>query len=162
MNPVYISIGSNLDQPQQQVSTALQELANIAQSKLICHSSLYRNPPLGPQDQPDFINAVAKLETDLSAEQLLQQLLTIEEAHGRKRGGERWGPRPLDLDILLYSDHVIQTASLTIPHYALRERYFFLYPLAEIDENVCLPSGESIKQLLAQCLPCDLETICSD
>ncbi|VDZ58008.1 2-amino-4-hydroxy-6-hydroxymethyldihydropteridinepyrophosphokinase [Serratia odorifera] len=128
---VYIALGSNLAQPLQQVNTALEALAHIPRTQLIACSSFYRTKPLGPQNQPDFLNAVVAVDTRLPAEQLLDHTQAIERNQGRVRKDERWGPRTLDLDMLLYGDRVINTDRLTVPHYGLKEREFMLYPLAE-------------------------------
>ncbi|MDZ7902145.1 MAG: 2-amino-4-hydroxy-6-hydroxymethyldihydropteridine diphosphokinase [Rheinheimera sp.] len=105
---------------------------------------------MGPQDQPDYVNAVAALHTKLSAEQLLDQLQQIELSHGRVRKAERWGPRTLDLDILLFGDMVIETPRLTVPHYGMAVREFVLYPLAEIAPDLQIPKLGSLAALLAQ------------
>ncbi|MDN5969650.1 MAG: 2-amino-4-hydroxy-6-hydroxymethyldihydropteridine diphosphokinase, partial [Enterobacterales bacterium] len=114
MTRVYIALGSNLANPLHQVQSALNALAELPQTKLIATSSLYRTPPLGPQDQPDYLNAVVALDTDLSAENLLDHTQKIEQEHGRVRKDERWGPRTLDLDILLFGDEIINTERLTV------------------------------------------------
>ncbi|EFE96227.1 2-amino-4-hydroxy-6-hydroxymethyldihydropteridine diphosphokinase [Serratia odorifera] len=145
---VYIALGSNLAQPLQQVNTALEALAHIPRTQLIACSSFYRTKPLGPQNQPDFLNAVVAVDTRLPAEQLLDHTQAIERNQGRVRKDERWGPRTLDLDMLLYGDRVINTDRLTVPHYGLKEREFMLYPLAEIAPDLILPDGEA----LADCL----------
>jgi 2-amino-4-hydroxy-6-hydroxymethyldihydropteridine diphosphokinase len=128
----YIGLGSNLENPIRQVETALQELAALKHSTLLAHSSLYRTRPIGPQNQPDYINAVAALTTFQSAEELLDQLQAIELAHQRIRGDLRWGPRTLDLDLLLFSEKVIDTPRLHIPHPEMANRAFVLLPLSEI------------------------------
>lgn len=145
---VYIALGSNLEQPLQQVNTALEALEHIPRTKLVVCSSFYRTKPLGPQNQPDFLNAVVAVDTLLPAEQLLDHTQAIERNQGRVRKDERWGPRTLDLDMLLYGDCVINTDRLTVPHYGLKEREFMLYPLAEIAPDLILPDGEP----LADCL----------
>lgn len=145
---VYIALGSNLAHPIEQINNALEALAHLPQTHRILCSPLYRTKPLGPQNQPDFLNAVVALDTLLSAEQLLDHTQAIERDQGRVRKDERWGPRTLDLDILLYGDQVINTERLTVPHYGLKQREFVLYPLADIAPNLVLPDGES----LADCL----------
>jgi 2-amino-4-hydroxy-6-hydroxymethyldihydropteridine diphosphokinase len=156
---VYISLGSNLDNPVEQVRIAVNELSEINKTELLKTSSLYRNPPLEPKNQPDYVNAVACLSTTLRPHQLLIQLHRIEQLHKRKRGPHRFGPRTLDLDILLFGDEEINDDSLTIPHYALRQRAFVLYPLYEIAPDLQLPSGESIKDCLLDVCGDDLEII---
>jgi len=150
MTRVYIALGSNLANPLHQVQSALNALAELPQTKLIATSSLYRTPPLGPQDQPDYLNAVVALDTDLSAENLLDHTQKIELEHGRVRKDERWGPRTLDLDILLFGDEIINTERLTVPHYDMKNRQFMLYPLAEIAPELRFPSGESLQTVIAQ------------
>lgn len=145
---VYIALGSNLAHPLLQVNTALKALAHIPRSRLVVCSPLYRTKPLGPQNQPDFLNAVVALDTLLSAEQLLDHTQAIERNQGRVRNDQRWGPRTLDLDIMLYGDQVIHSARLTLPHYGLKEREFMLYPLADIAPQLVLPDGTP----LADCL----------
>lgn len=143
----YIGLGSNLDDPRRQVETALAELGRLPRSHLKAASSLYQSRPLGPP-QPDYINAVAALETDLAPLELLDQLQSLEERHRRVRV-ERWGPRTLDLDLLLYDDQVIDQPRLQVPHPELHRRAFVLYPLAEIAPDLALPSGTPIGSLLA-------------
>lgn len=150
MTRVYIALGSNLANPLHQVQSALNALAELPQTTLIATSSLYRTPPLGPQDQPDYLNAVVALDTDLSAENLLGHTQKIELEHGRVRKDERWGPRTLDLDILLFGDEIINTERLTVPHYDMKNRQFMLYPLAEIAPELRFPSGESLQTVIAQ------------
>jgi 2-amino-4-hydroxy-6-hydroxymethyldihydropteridine diphosphokinase len=128
----YVGLGSNLENPRHQVETALQALTALKQSTLLAHSFLYRTRPIGPQNQPDFINAVACLETTLDAEVLLEQLQAIEQAHRRIRGNERWGPRTLDLDLLLYGEGSIDKPHLQIPHPEMANRAFVLLPLSDI------------------------------
>ena len=106
---------------------------------------------MGPQDQPDYVNAVAKLKTSLSAIELLDALQAIEQAQGRVRKENRWGPRTLDLDIILYSDHRIDNDRLTIPHYGMKEREFVLYPLHEISPQLQLPDGTLLIEILKDC-----------
>lgn len=150
MTRVYIALGSNLANPLHQVQSALNALAELPQTQLIATSSLYRTPPLGPQDQPDYLNAVVALDTDLSAENLLDHTQKIELEHGRVRKDERWGPRTLDLDILLFGDEIINTERLTVPHYDMKNRQFMLYPLAEIAPELHFPTGESLQYVITQ------------
>ncbi|MCG6970372.1 MAG: 2-amino-4-hydroxy-6-hydroxymethyldihydropteridine diphosphokinase [Gammaproteobacteria bacterium] len=152
----YIGLGSNLDNPARQVATAIEALTQLPNTTVIRVSSLYRSPPMGPQDQPDYINAVAALDTRLSPESLLQQLLSIEQRHGRVRGSQRWTARPLDLDILVYGEIEIDTQALTIPHPGIAERNFVLYPLLEIAPGLVIPQLGSISSLIAGCEPGDL------
>jgi len=146
----YIGLGSNLDNPESQVKTAIEALANLSQIRLQDRSSLYRSAPMGPQDQPDYVNAVVKLSTGLEPEALLDKLQGIERAQGRVRT-QRWGPRTLDLDILLYGQCVVATERLKIPHPGIAERSFVLYPLAEINGQLEIPGLGRVQSLLEQC-----------
>ena len=114
---------------------------------------------MGPQDQPDYINAVAKLETTLSAIELLDALQDIEQSQGRVRKENRWGPRTLDLDIILYADQTINSERLIIPHYGMQDREFVLYPLFEIAPELQLPNGTSLSEILKGCDKNGLTTI---
>lgn len=146
----YIGLGANLNQPVQQLQQAIRALQQLPCSELIAVSSLYGSKPMGPQDQPDYVNAVAALDTTLEAEALLDALQQIEQLHGRQRKAERWGPRTLDLDILLYGTLVINSSRLTVPHYGLHQREFVLYPLYEIAPQLQLPDGTVLSSLLAR------------
>jgi 2-amino-4-hydroxy-6-hydroxymethyldihydropteridine diphosphokinase len=149
MTIVYIGLGSNLDNPVTQINTALDELGRIPNTKLLVKSSLYKSSPSGPQDQPDFINAVAKLDTILSAIKLLETLQDIEHQHGRQRT-RHWGPRTLDLDILLYGKQKMCTERLTIPHPEIGVRHFVLYPLMEIDDDIEIPDLGNVSELIVK------------
>lgn len=146
----YIGIGSNMDNPMQQVSNALQSLAELPGCSLCQQSSMYSSDAVGPGTQDSYINAVAELKTELTAADLLQQLQAIEAAHGRVRK-QRWEPRPLDLDILLFGNQIISTETLSVPHPELTKRHFVLYPLAEIAADLALPDGRTMHELLTQC-----------
>lgn len=154
----YIGLGSNLEDPHRQVSDALLELREIPNTELLSHSLLYRSDPVGPPGQPDYINAVAKLDTRLEPEALLDALQAIEQAHQRVRI-EHWGPRTLDLDLLLYGNDQLDTARLKVPHPFMTERSFVLYPLAEIEPNLVLPKGDQLSDILLQCPMGTLEPI---
>lgn len=136
--PAYVGLGSNLSNPSEQVERAFEELALIPETELVARSSLYRSAPLGDIEQPDFVNAVAKLATFLDAFALLEHLQEIENLHGRVRG-VRWGPRVLDLDLLVYGDRRINTAMLTVPHPGIGERNFVLLPLREVEPDLQIP-----------------------
>jgi len=159
MTRVYVGIGSNLQQPIQQVRQAIQAMAEIPDTQLLAASRLYRSTPMGPQEQPDYINAVVCLDTALAAEQLLQLLHDIERAQGRVRDGSRWGPRTLDLDILLYGDETINLPQLVVPHPGLHERNFVLYPLQELAPDLMIPGRGPLSALLANCPSTGLEPI---
>ena len=150
MTLAYIAIGSNLASPLEQVNAAVQALGEIPQSRLVQVSAFYRTPPLGPQDQPDYLNAAVVLETSLDAETLLDNTQRIELQQGRQRKAERWGPRTLDLDIMLFGDEVINTERLTVPHYDMKNRGFMLWPLWEVAPELTFPNGESLQAILQQ------------
>lgn len=147
---VYIALGSNLAQPVDQVNCALEALAHMPRTKLVVCSSFYRSKPLGPQNQPDFLNAVVALDTQLPAEELLDCTQAIELNQGRVRKAERWGPRTLDLDLLFYGDSTISTDRLVVPHYDMKNREFMLYPLAEIAPELVFPDGEALQTVLTR------------
>ncbi|XES84985.1 2-amino-4-hydroxy-6-hydroxymethyldihydropteridine diphosphokinase [Franconibacter pulveris] len=149
MTIAYIAIGSNLASPLDQVNAAIAALAAIAQSRLLAQSSFYRTPPLGPQDQPDYLNAAVALETALAPQVLLDHTQRIEWEQGRVRKAERWGPRTLDLDIMLFGDEVINTPRLTVPHYDMKNRAFMLLPLSEIAPTLRFPDGAPLADVLA-------------
>lgn len=148
MTLAYIAIGSNLASPLEQVNAAVQALGEIPQSRVVAVSSFYRTPPLGPQDQPDYLNAAVVLETALDAETLLDNTQRIELQQGRVRKAERWGPRTLDLDIMLFGHETINTERLTVPHYDMKNRGFMLWPLFEVAPDLLFPDGISLKSIL--------------
>lgn len=147
---VFIGLGSNLDQPANQLKQALKLLAQLPDTELLSHSSFYGSKPVGPQDQPDFINAVAQLNTTLSPEILLQQLQAIEQQQGRIKK-RHWGERTIDLDILLFGQTEIDTPNLTIPHKEISQRDFVLKPLLELEPQLSLPNGTRLSSLLPLC-----------
>ncbi len=148
MTLVYIAIGSNLASPLEQVNAAIRALADIPDSRVVSVSSLYRTPPLGPQDQPDYLNAAVVLETSLAPEALLDHTQRIELQQGRVRKAERWGPRTLDLDIMLFGDAIINSERLTVPHYDMKNRGFMLWPLFEIAPQLHFPDGLALRTAL--------------
>ena len=148
MTPVWLAIGSNLASPLQQVNAALEALKQIPDTRIITVSAFYRTPPLGPQDQPDYLNAAVALETALEPEALLDHTQRIELQQGRVRKDERWGPRTLDLDIMLFGARVINTPRLTVPHYDMKNRGFMLWPLYEIAPDLVFPDGETLQAVL--------------
>jgi len=158
MTLAYIGLGGNLDNPRHQVERAFVELDQIPNTRLIAQSPLYRSAPIGPGEQPDYVNAAALLETSLSPLELLDALQAIEQAHQRVRI-ERWGPRTLDLDILLVDQQTIVSERLTVPHPYLTQRNFVLYPLADIAPDLILPDGRDLRRLLASCTRDGLEQI---
>jgi len=143
----YIGIGSNLDEPKSHVRLAFEDLARIPGTTLVKRSSLYRSTPVGYADQPDFVNAVAEIETSLPASRLLAELKEIEARHGRQRSFKN-APRPLDLDILLYGELTMSLAHLTLPHPRMHERAFVLKPLYEVAPHALIPGLGAVKDYL--------------
>jgi len=141
----FIALGSNLGQPTDNLLSALQALNEDSRWQLLAYSSLYGSKPMGPQDQPDYVNAVCSVTTELTAAELLQALHDIEDAFGRKRI-RHWGERTLDLDLLLFGEQQHHSEKLKVPHPGLYERNFVLFPLAEIAPDKLLPNGSTLKQ----------------
>jgi 2-amino-4-hydroxy-6-hydroxymethyldihydropteridine diphosphokinase len=148
--PAYIGIGSNLDAPEAQVSAAMDQLADLDRTVLTHRSSLYRSAPLGDVEQPEFINAVAAVVTQLEPHELLAALQGIEDARGRDRSVERWGPRVIDLDLLALDNLVLDDDSLTIPHPGIAGRNFVLLPWAEIAPEFRVPGLKSVARLAGE------------
>jgi 2-amino-4-hydroxy-6-hydroxymethyldihydropteridine diphosphokinase len=146
----YVGIGSNLGEPLGQVRDALDELDRIPHSRVVKRSSLYRSAPVGFAPQPDFINAVAQMETGLPADRLLAELQQIEARHGRQRPFAN-APRTLDLDLLLFEDLEMKTDRLTVPHQRMHERAFVLKPLLELSQDIEIPGQGSARELLEKC-----------
>ncbi|QJD60278.1 2-amino-4-hydroxy-6-hydroxymethyldihydropteridine diphosphokinase [Pseudomonas sp. gcc21] len=147
----FIGLGSNLADPVAQIESACEALSRLSGVRLRARSSLYTSAPLGPQDQPSYTNAVVMLDSQLQPEALLDALQAIEQQQGRVRKAERWGPRTLDLDILLYGNRVIDTPRLQVPHYHMHARPFVLYPLAELDAHLVMPDGRPLRDWLQAC-----------
>ena len=143
----HIGIGSNQDDPVRHVCDAIDELAALPSTRLAARSSLYRSAPIGGPEQSDFVNAVARLETGLAPDALLQSLHAIEQRHGRVRG-ERDGPRTLDLDLLLYADETVLAPGLQVPHPRMHERAFVLLPLEEVSPGLIVPGHGPVVALL--------------
>lgn len=151
MKRVFIGLGSNLESPLQQLERAVNALGLLPAVELVAVSGFYSSKPMGPQDQPDYINAVAEIKTELPAEQLLEQLQEMENQQGRVRT-QRWGARTLDLDILLYGEDIINTSRLTVPHCGISERNFVLYPLSDlVSADFTIPALGVLKDLLSAC-----------
>jgi 2-amino-4-hydroxy-6-hydroxymethyldihydropteridine diphosphokinase len=151
MTTAYIGLGSNLHDPLQQLRQAVRSLAALPDTRLERLSAIYRSAAVGPGRQPDYLNAVARLDTVIAAPELLARLHRIEAGQGRERR-ERWGARTLDLDLLLYGDATSDTAALTLPHPRMAQRDFVLVPLREAcGENLLLPDGRELDTLMAQC-----------
>ena len=159
MAMAYIGLGSNLNDPVRQLTDALTELRALPRTRLVAQSSLYRSKALERYDQPDYINATAMVETTLNARELMQQLLLIEQRHGRIRGPERWQSRTLDLDLLLYDQEQIRTGDLEVPHPEIKKRNFVLKPLAEITPDLIIPGLGNVTDLLAKIGMADIEPV---
>ncbi len=138
--PAYVGLGSNLDNPGRQIGAAFELLQEIPETRLIARSSIYRSAPFGGVEQPNFVNAAAALLTRLTAQELLGKLQEIERTRGRERGGPRWGPRVLDLDLLVFSDLVIEEPDLSVPHPGIAERNFVLLPLRDLAPDLMIPA----------------------
>lgn len=144
--PAYVAIGSNLGEPRERVAEAWEHLATMAETRLELRSQLYLSKPMGPSDQPDFVNAAAGLLTRLSAHGLLDAMLEVERRMGRIRH-ERWGPRLIDLDLLWMSGPSIDEPGLTLPHPGVSMRNFVLYPLADIAPTLDIPGQGRVMEL---------------
>lgn len=154
----YVGLGANLDRPRQHVSAAIGELAALPDGQLVARSSLYLSAPMGPKDQPDYINAVVALETRLPPLALLDQLQALEARHGRRRS-VRWGPRTLDLDLLLYGDQRLDHPRLTLPHPGLTQRSFVVIPLLEIAPTLRLPDNRLLRDIMQPIWQHELERL---
>ena len=155
----YIGVGSNLDDPRRQVATALVELGDLPATRVTRQSALYRTPPMGPPDQPDYINAVVELETGLAPLALLDELQRLENLHRRVRGSERSGPRTLDLDLLLYGELRLDEPRLTVPHPGLAQRAFVLVPLTEVAPALTIPGLGPVRRLSEAVDPTGMERL---
>lgn len=147
--PAYVGIGSNLGDPLRQVTEAFAALDRLPESGCLVRSGLWRSAPMGPADQPDFVNAVAAFLTRLAPDDLLRRLQAIEQAAGRQRHVEHWGPRSLDLDLLVQGRLVVDEPQLQLPHPRIAERNFVLLPLAEVAPHLQVPRRGSVARLLA-------------
>lgn len=148
MSIAYIALGANLGDPLKQAHDAIEAIKQLPQTQILQISPFYRSKPLGPQNQPDYLNAVIKLTTLLSPTTLLSVLQRIEKQLGRVRKANRWGPRTLDLDILLYDKLIINSENLIIPHYDMQHREFVLYPLFDIAPELILPDQTPLAELI--------------
>ena len=146
----WLGLGSNLQQPVSQLKDALRRLGQLEGIEILEVSGFYRTPPWGDDQQDDFINAVVRIETDLGPVPLLHALQSIENEMGRQRSGRRWGPRLIDIDLLLYGDQQVQSEELELPHPRMHERAFVLIPLCEIDKTVTIPGYGGAELLLKQ------------
>lgn len=145
--PAYIAVGSNLHDPRAQVRRALERLAEIPRTLVVLRSPLYGTRPFGPIAQPDFVNAVAGVLTQLDAPTLLHELRALERAFGRPDAHEKWGPRVLDLDLLIHGREVRRGAELVLPHPGIVDRNFVLYPLADIAPELDVPGVGRVADL---------------
>ncbi len=155
----YIGLGSNLDDPQRQLQYAVEALRNLPQSRLTAVSPLYYSKPMGPVEQPDYINGVAMLDTRLEPLALLDHLQSIEQQQGRVRNVERWGPRTLDLDLLLYASEVINLPRLQVPHPGIYQRSFVLQPLFDLVPELTFPDDRTLREALAAVDPGSLKPL---
>lgn len=160
MVDVFIALGSNLNHPVEQLKQALKALDELPTTKLIKVSSFYQSLPLGPQDQPLFVNAVAMIKTSLSPLVLLEHLQQIEKKQGRIKL-RHWGERTIDLDILLYGSKIVESPRLSIPHKEMKNREFVLVPLFDLAPDLQLPTGESLKDLVVKILPHKMKRLSS-
>lgn len=144
---LFVGVGSNLHDPLEQATQAIEELSAHRHLRNLVASPLYQSKPVGPQDQPDYINAVIRCETQLGPHDVLDLLQGLEQGHGRVRK-RHWGERTLDLDLLLYGKATIHTPRLTVPHAFMQERGFVLYPLADINPQLRFPDGQALKSQL--------------
>ncbi len=151
MTSAFVALGANLGDPKAQIGRAVAALRQLPNSRFIACSPLYGSIPMGPSDQPDYVNGVAWLETDLTAHGLLDETQRIELEQGRVRKAERWGPRTLDLDLLLFGNQQLEDPRLTIPHYGMKERAFVLVPLFDLAPDLQLPCGSWLRDLVATC-----------
>lgn len=145
--PAYVALGSNLAAPQRQVEQAFDALAAIPDTLLVARSGLWRTAPMGPQDQPQFVNAAAGLLTRLPPRELLAVLKAVERRMGRTEPAVRWGPRVIDLDLAVYADERIEEPGLSLPHPGLHQRNFVLYPLSEIAAELWVPGLDRVGRL---------------
>jgi 2-amino-4-hydroxy-6-hydroxymethyldihydropteridine diphosphokinase len=152
----WLGLGSNLQQPVSQLKDALGRLGLAEGIEILKTSALYRTPPWGDGQQDDFINAVVQIETDLGPIPLLHVLQSIENKMGRQRSGRRWGPRLIDIDLLLYGDQQSKSEELELPHPRMHERAFVLVPLCELDKTVTIPGHGVAQELLQQLDACGI------
>jgi len=150
MVKAWLGLGSNLQQPSVQLRTAIRRLSEADDLEVLQVSSFYQTPPWGVEKQDDFVNAVVKIETSLDSISLLGVLQSIENGMGRKRDGHRWGPRLIDIDLLLFGDQRCCSRELELPHPRMHERAFVLVPLSELDVTLEIPGRGAINSLLKQ------------
>ncbi|MFK7855606.1 MAG: 2-amino-4-hydroxy-6-hydroxymethyldihydropteridine diphosphokinase [Granulosicoccus sp.] len=148
---VYVAIGSNLGDRAAHIGKACEDISALAGCRDFRCSSIYETDPMGPQNQPDYLNAVCEFYYSGTAFDLLELLQAIEKAHGREQVSERWTARPLDLDIVLFGDLQIREPQLTVPHAGLANRSFVLWPLEELDPSLLIPGLGAVTELIAHC-----------
>ncbi|MFV0596171.1 2-amino-4-hydroxy-6-hydroxymethyldihydropteridine diphosphokinase [Shewanella sp.] len=161
MTQVFVALGANLEDPTAQLDNAVAALSALADNQSLKVSPYYCSAPMGDVVQPDYINAVASFETTLSPIALLDALQEIENTQGRVRR-ERWGPRTLDLDLLLYDDAIIDVPRLKVPHYGMKERSFVLVPLAAIAPDLVLPCKTPLRSLISEKFLAELQLLGND
>jgi 2-amino-4-hydroxy-6-hydroxymethyldihydropteridine diphosphokinase len=157
--PAYVALGSNLAGPRRQVEQAFEALAALPDARLVSRSGLWRTAPMGPQDQPPFVNAAAGLVTTQPPRELLAQLKAIERRLGRAEPIVRWGPRIIDLDLVVYADERIDEPGLVLPHPGLHQRNFVLYPLSEIAAELWVPGLDRVGRLRERVSPAGIERL---
>lgn len=150
MVDAFIGLGSNLEDPAAQLARAVTALATLPDSVFVAQSPFYASRPVGPQDQPDFVNGAVWLRTSLPPHTLLDHLQGIEQRHGRERL-RHWGPRTLDLDLLVFGEQSLSDERLTVPHQELPNRDFVLQPLLDLKPGLVLPDGRTIEELRQHC-----------
>ncbi len=157
--PAYVALGSNLSDPRRQVENAFAALAELPDAQLVVRSSLWRSAPLGPQDQPEFVNAVAGLVTTREPREFLASLQAVERRLGKTEPAVRWGPRVIDLDLVAFADLQVDEAGLTLPHPGLHRRNFVLYPLSEIAAELWVPGLARVRRLRDRVSPAGIERL---
>jgi len=145
----YLGLGTNMGDRDAQLDAALNAIRAIPATTLLRESPVYESKPWGKTDQPDFLNMVVEISTQLEPHKLLRHLEKIERDLGREEGGEKWGPRPIDIDILLFGNRTLRTASLVVPHPRMWERHFVMRPLADLAPDLSTPEGVPISRLLS-------------
>ena len=148
---VYVALGSNLGDREAHLIQGAKDIEELQDCSGLVMSSLYETEPMGPQDQPDYLNSVCSFDCELEPPVLMREMKLIERQHGRVQSTERWRARPLDLDIILFGDRSLNTEELVIPHPGLAKRSFVLWPLAELNESLSIPGFGSIQQLMENC-----------
>ena len=157
--PAYVALGSNLSDPGRQVERAFRAFEALADARLVARSSLWQSRPLGPQDQPEFVNAAAGLLTTLAPQDFLESLKALERKLGKTEPAVRWGPRVIDLDLLVFADLCIDEPGLTLPHPGLHQRNFVLYPLFEIAAELWVPGLARVCRLRERVSPAGIERL---